>query len=243
MQRIVCITGASQGIGKETAIAFSQAGATVVLASRNKEKLTELAQQLPGETLIVPTDVTKEKDILKLFKTIEEKYERLDILINNAGVVENRNVENISLKEWNKVININLTGVFLCSREAIKLMKKKDVKGQIITISSLLAFIGMSGRSSYCASKHAVSGFMKSLRKEAKKDNITVNTIHPAGVNTPMLQEFTKSRQLGLTLEAHDIAKYIVILARKSFLQRALARIHLIGKRFYYIAQGLVGKS
>ncbi len=230
--KVIILTGASKGIGRATAHSLSKAGAKLILASRNKERLEELARELPNECHVIPTDVTREQEVINLFKETENRLGRLDILINNAGNLQYQDLTSTSLQEWNNVIEPNLTGVYLCTKEAILLMRKNHTKGKIITISSLLAFLGVANRASYCASKHGVSGLMKAVKKEVKKDKIKVITLHPAGVNTEMLNKGTVSRKLGSVLEPKDIGEYITSLASDSFTRKTLGKTRILAKRF-----------
>src|SRR5262245_57492116 len=134
--KIALITGAGTGIGKGIARAFAAEGATVILASRNAQHLEATAAELRGRgatVLVIPTDVTDEPQVVALFARALEAYGRLDILINNAGTFDGGPLEELSLETWRKVLDVNVTGPFLCSREAIKIMKRQG-GGRIINI-------------------------------------------------------------------------------------------------------------
>ena len=158
------ITGAGSGIGKAIAIAFAQEGSNLILASRNTESLNNTRDQIKksgGNAIVVPTDVSKESDVINLFKTSTQEFDKIDILINNSGVMEGGSLENLSLKTWNNVINVNLTGVFLCSREAFKIMKSQG-NGRIINIGSISAQMPRINSLPYSTSKHGIVGLTKS---------------------------------------------------------------------------------
>ena len=122
--KVCIITGASSGIGKEIAQYFSAEGAKLILAARRLDKLEELANDLNkvNETTIVKTDVSEEEDIINLFEITKQKYSQLDIVVNNAGIFDGGSIESLSLETWSKTMTVNLTGVFLCTREAFKIM-------------------------------------------------------------------------------------------------------------------------
>ena len=136
--KVCIITGASSGIGKEIAKSFSSEGAKLILAARRLEKLDELANELNknNETTVVQTDVSREEDITNLFEITKRKYAQLDVVVNNAGIFDGGSIEDLSLETWSKTITVNLTGVFLCTREAFKIMKPQK-NGRIINIGSI----------------------------------------------------------------------------------------------------------
>ena len=169
------ITGAGSGIGKAIAIAFAQEGSNLILASRNTERLNNTRDQIKksgGNAIVVPTDVSKESDVINLFKTSTQEFDKIDILINNSGVMEGGSLENLSLKTWNNVINVNLTGVFLCSREAFKIMKSQG-NGRIINIGSISAQMPRINSLPYSTSKHGIVGLTKCIALEGRDYNIS----------------------------------------------------------------------
>ena len=188
--KVVVITGASSGIGEGVALAFAREGSTVILAARRREKLNRLKEKvlaLGGSCFAVETDVRLLEDVKRLFLFVEKECGRVDILVNNAGIGRNFFLMDTSLEDWIETIDTNLTGVFYCTQEAVRLMLKKNVSGHIITVSSVLGLIALPGRSAYCASKHAVTGFKRALRWELKSKDIRISLVHPAGVDTEIL--------------------------------------------------------
>lgn len=230
--KIVVVTGASKGIGRVTAIAFSRVGAKVVLVARSKKELDAVAKELPTESLVAAVDVSQEKDVVHLFEIVEKNFGRVDVLVNNAGVAKFSPLLSLSLEDWRAVVEPNLTGVFLCTREAVRLMKKKNVHGSIITVSSVLGFYTKAERSAYCASKHGVTGFMRSLKKELQKDGISVSLVYPARIATDILHG-TETWKKWSVLDPEDIARLIVALASQSRIRIADARLHAFLKRLY----------
>lgn len=229
--KVVVVTGASKGIGRATAIAFAHAGAKVVLVARHKKELDAIAKELPSESLVVAADVSQEKDVVRLFEIVEKEFGHVDVLVNNAGVAKFSPLASLSLEDWRAVVEPNLTGVFLCTREAVRLMKKKNVHGSIITVSSVLGFYTKAERSAYCASKHGVTGFMRSLKKELREDGISVSLVYPARIATDILG-IGKWNKWSV-LEPEDIAQVIVAIASRSRCRIAYARLHAFLKRLY----------
>jgi len=169
------ITGAGSGIGKSIAFAFAQEGANLILASRNTNRLNNTCDEIKqsgGNAIVIPTDVSKESEVINLFKTSTQQFDKIDILINNAGVMEGGPLENLSLETWNNVIKVNLTGVFLCSREAFKVMKTQG-NGRIINIGSISAQMPRINSLPYTTSKHGLVGLTKCIALEGRDYNIS----------------------------------------------------------------------
>jgi NAD(P)-dependent dehydrogenase (short-subunit alcohol dehydrogenase family) len=178
--RVAIVTGASQGIGKAIARAFALEGAKVVMASRSRDELTAAANDIIGEggtAFPVPTDVRVEADIVKLFGTTKDRHGRLDILVNNAGVTTNKPTDDLPLSEWQRVVDTNLTGAFLCSREALKIMKPQS-SGRIISIGSISSITPRSNGVAYAATKLALEGLTRSIALDYRQHNIGASIIH-----------------------------------------------------------------
>jgi NAD(P)-dependent dehydrogenase (short-subunit alcohol dehydrogenase family) len=187
--RIVLVTGASSGIGEATALAFAQAGAKLVLAARRADRLDELARRIAdarGEALAVPADVTDEAAVLRLFEAALERFGRIDVLINNAGIAEHCPTEEVTLEGWRRVIDTNLTSAFLCSREAMKLMKRQG-RGRIINIGSLSSHVPRPDTAAYTASKFAILGLTRSLAVDGRDHGVAVSIFHPGMVVTELV--------------------------------------------------------
>lgn len=192
--KVVLITGASSGIGKETAILFAEHGAKVVLAARREEEGEAVLKEIKkagGEGIFVKTDVSDEKQIEKLIDDTLKKYGRLDIAFNNAGIegLPGVFIHDQTAKEYDTVFNINVKGVLLCMKHEVRAMKKSG-GGAIVNTSSIAGQIGMPGASVYVASKHAVNGLTKVAAVEYAQENIRVNAVSPAAIQTDMLDRF-----------------------------------------------------
>jgi len=238
--KVAVITGASSGIGRAAAIAFARKGCKVVLAARRIKKLKELKEEIVSfnkNCWYLQTDVSREKDVIRLFNEAERVFGRIDILVNNAGRGLEAEVSDISCDEWLSVINSNLTSVFLCTREAVRRMKEKEIKGHIITVSSTSGLFGVSSYSAYCAAKHGVTGFARAVRREVRKHNIKVSTIHPANVDTLFFTTLTTTPPRREMLTAQDIAEHLVAIAARSPLEIFALRMVLVWKRIYYFTR------
>ena len=236
--KVVIITGASSGIGKAAAIKFAKKRAKVALAARSPEKLEELITYIHTfnkNCFYVKTDVAQESDVISLFDQTETKLGNLDILINNAGRGLKSEIGSITYDDWHSVINTNLSGVFLCTREAVKRMIRNNNRGHIITVSSVAGLFGAPGFSVYCASKHGVTGFKRSLKWELRKYGIKTSTIHPARVDTNFFDTYQNRPPRSQMLKAEDIAHHLVMVASQSLPIIMGYRFLNLIKRIFYI--------
>lgn len=194
------VTGASSGIGRAVAIALGQAGADVAVNyNRGEEAAREVADVIASHgvrSIVVKADVSNEDEVLAMFRTVLEAFGTLDILVNNAGLQQDAAVGDMTLKQWNTVIGINLTGQFLCSREAIREFRRRGVNpavsvaaGKIICMSSVHDVIPWAGHVNYASSKGGVMMMMKSLAQECAPWRIRVNSICPGAIRTPINTE------------------------------------------------------
>jgi glucose 1-dehydrogenase len=195
--QVAIVTGASSGIGAGVAKALAKEGAKVVINySSSEDKAKKVLQEVEsqgGEGFVIHADVSKEDDVLHMFDETFKKYGTVDILVNNAGLQKDSVFHEMSLEEWNHVIDINLTGQFLCAREAIKEFLKRGVvpdksksAGKIICMSSVHEVIPWAGHVNYAASKGGVMMLMKSLAQEYAPKKIRVNSIGPGAIRTPI---------------------------------------------------------
>jgi 3-oxoacyl-[acyl-carrier protein] reductase len=167
-ERVALVTGASQGIGKACAIALAEAGAKVVLAARNVDKLNETAAEiaaLGGEASVFAMDIADQPQIAAAFAQIKEKYGRLDILVNNAGITRDGLIMRMKRDDWDAVITANLTGSHLCIQQALPIMLRARW-GRIINITSVVAQTGNPGQANYIASKAGLIGLTKAVAQE-----------------------------------------------------------------------------
>lgn len=201
-ERVAIITGASRGIGRAVALALAAEGAKVVV---NYASSSDAAQQVVtaitdagGSALALQADVSKLEQVDALFNETLEKFGRVDVLVNNAGITRDTLLLRMKPEDWQAVIDLNLTGVFLCTRAVSKLMLKQR-SGRIINIASVSGQMGNPGQANYSAAKAGVIGFTKTVAKELASRGITVNAVAPGFIATDMTSE----------LKSEEILKYI----------------------------------
>ena len=185
------ITGGSEGIGKATALLFCEEGAKVGIMSRTKSKLDEVQAEAkgPGEIIAIQGDVSVEKDVKRVVDKFYEAYGRIDILFNNAGILEGGTVVTTAEEVWDRTIDINVKGVYLVSKHVVPLMAKHG-GGSIINNSSVLGMVGMENCVAYNASKGAVRQITRSMALDHASENIRVNSVCPGYIKTKMDPEF-----------------------------------------------------
>ncbi|KRT66936.1 MAG: glucose 1-dehydrogenase [Candidatus Dadabacteria bacterium CSP1-2] len=185
------ITGGGEGIGKATALLFCKEGAKVGITGRTKEKLDQVIKEAKGsgEIIALPGDVSREVDVKKTVQDFVKKFKKIDILFNNAGVLESGTVTTTTLESWDKTIDINVKGLFLMCKYVVPLMIKNG-GGSIINNSSVAGFIGCPNTVAYCTSKGAVMQFTRSLALDHVNEGIRVNTICPGFIKTKMNEDF-----------------------------------------------------
>ena len=213
--RIAIITGAGRGIGMETAVDFAKEGADVVLVSRNEHELSGVAKKAEtfgARTLIATGDISIEKDVKNIINMTLSAFNRLDIIVANAGIHLRKSVIDTSVEEWDKMMEINLRGTFLCCREAAKIMIKQDY-GKIIIVSSESGKKGSAFQGAYCTTKFGQLGFTEVLQDELKDYNINVNAVLPSATNTKLLRDSYPEVNHSLLLKPEQIAKVITFVA------------------------------
>jgi len=201
-EQVAIVTGASRGIGRAVALALAAEGANVVV---NYAKSQEAAEQVVAEIrdmgsngMALQGDVSKPNQVEALFKAVLEKWQRVDVLVNNAGITRDTLLLRMSPEDWQAVIDLNLTGVFLCTRSASKVMLKQR-SGRIINITSVAGQMGNPGQANYSAAKAGVIGFTKTVAKELASRGVTVNAVAPGFIATDMTSN----------LKSDEILKYI----------------------------------
>jgi 3-oxoacyl-[acyl-carrier protein] reductase len=221
--KIALVTGASQGIGRATSLALSEAGAKVGVADFRTEKLALLVAEIEaagGEALAVPMDVTDPTQVQNGFQQVLAKFGKLDILVNNAGITRDTLALRMKLEDWEAVLRTNLTGAHLCIQQALGAMLKQR-SGRIINLASVVAETGNAGQANYVASKAGVIGLTRAIAVEVASRNITVNAVAPGFIATPMtdpLPQNVKDKMkslipLGRFGTDRDVASAIVFLA------------------------------
>lgn len=184
--KVAVITGASEGLGKGTAKIFAENGWNVVIAARSADKLNKAKEELSdnkGKVLAVPTDVGDYEQVKALIEHAVNEFGGVDVLINNAGIDYPGSVEELTVQQWNEVINVNLNGVFYASKAVFPHMKQQH-SGYIINISSVAGKKGWPEASAYCSSKFALTGLTQSLNGEGKEHNIRASIVYPGGMDT-----------------------------------------------------------
>ena len=221
--KVAVVTGASQGIGRDTALALAAAGAKVAVAARNEEKLVSLVQEISaagGEGFAVKMDVADLEQVKTGFKQVLEKFGRLDILVNNAAITRDGLAVRMKAEDWEAVLRTNLTGAHFCIQQALATMMRART-GRIINVSSVVAQSGNAGQANYVAAKAGLIGLTKAIAIEMASRNVTVNAVAPGFIETPMtdvlpdkVKEDLKTRiPLGRMGSAREIASAIVFLA------------------------------
>ena len=186
--RVAFITGASQGIGRACARALAEAGARLVLAARNQEKLAEAvkeAESLGAEALAVPMDVADPAQIEAVFQQARERFGKIEILVNNAGIARDRLVLRMKREDWDAVLATNLTGSYLCIQQVLPGMVRQRY-GRIVNITSVVAQMGNAGQANYIASKAGLIGLTKAVAQEVASRTVTANAVAPGFIATPM---------------------------------------------------------
>ena len=191
--KVVVVVGGASGMGAAIATLFSREGASVVIADIDKQKIDEVTNQIQafgGRVCAIPTDIVDEKQVEKLVTTVTKDFHRIDVLVNTVGTFQFSPAEELSLEDWRRLLDINLTGVFLCCREVGKVMIGQK-SGKIVNFSSTAGLCAVPYSVHYTAAKHGMVGLTKTLAVEWAKHNIHVNCICPGATATPMLLEST----------------------------------------------------
>jgi len=193
--KVVVVTGASSGIGKETALAFAAAGARVALVARRRKVLEELAGEIiarGGSAIVVPADVSKRRQVKECIAAVEQHYGRIDIVINSAGVLIPATFEQISKTDLRAMLQVNLFGTMYVMQEALRVMKAQG-RGSIVNVASLAGRRGITPLGGYCATKFAVVGLTEALRTELDNSDIHIALVEPGVIDTPMAAQATSA--------------------------------------------------
>lgn len=220
------ITGAGSGIGRETALAFAAEGAHVAAADidiKMAERSVEEIRKRGGTAHAFALDVTDEASVASFIEAAVARIGRADVLVNSAGVREIKPVLELPLEEWRRVIDVNITGVFLCSQAFGRHLVQADKRGSIVNLASTLGVVAAPHRAAYTASKHAVVGLTKEMAMELGERGIRVNAVGPGVIRTPLTERYFQDADfaqrirdlhaLGRWGEPHEIAKAILFLA------------------------------
>jgi len=221
--KVAIITGASSGIGEATARRFAEEGARVVLVDINEEDVLRTAatiQEAGGEALGLAVDVTKREEVEGLMVKTVDQYGRIDIVVNNAGITDDATLLKMTEEQWDRVMNVNLKGVFLVAQAAARVMKEQN-GGVILNASSVVGTYGNFGQTNYAASKWGVNGMTKTWAKELGKYGIRVNAVAPGFISTSMTKKMPEN--------------VIEMMMKKSVLNR-MGSPEEIAKGYVYLA-------
>jgi len=248
----VLITGASSGIGKETAVQFAKKGSNVILVARRKQKLEQLSNNLKKfnvSTLVCECDVSDKFQVEKMSKLVLEKYGFVDILVNNAGFAIYGSVSDLTIEEIESQMKTNYFGMVYCTKNFLPLMLEKKT-GHIVNVASVAASFGLPGIASYCASKFAMLGFSESLKHELKGTNVGITVVSPIMVRTDFFDHpsFKKIPKYSpISLSDKTVAKAILRAANSSRLEivtPSIVRVAIWMKNtFPYIINPILGMA
>jgi len=219
------ITGAAQGIGKAVAMGMATEGANIAIADVNIESAQSTSQEVSAlgvKSIALKLDVSNQENVINAFKAFTAEFGSLDILINNAGITRDGILLRMKEEDWDAVLNINLKGSFLCSKEAIKIMAKQRF-GKIISISSVVAFMGNPGQANYSSSKAGLIGLTKTIAREYASRGIRANAVAPGFIQTAMTDvlsdevkdEMKKAIPLAQFGTPEDVTNAVIFLASK----------------------------
>ncbi|KOP82104.1 3-oxoacyl-[acyl-carrier-protein] reductase [Cytobacillus solani] len=239
-RKIALVTGASRGIGREIALGLAKQGADVVVnysgsEDRANQVVAEI-KELGRNAIAVQCDVSNSESVANMVKATIDTFGKLDILVNNAGITKDNLLMRMKEEEWDDVININLKGVFLCTKAVTRQMMKQR-SGRIINISSIVGVSGNPGQANYVAAKSGVIGLTKTTAKELSSRGITVNAIAPGFITTDMTDKLTEDvkdqmlKQIPLARfgEPEDIANVVVFLASEDSKYMTGQTLHVDG--------------
>ncbi|WP_160719578.1 SDR family NAD(P)-dependent oxidoreductase [Bacillus sp. USDA818B3_A] len=190
--KVCLITGAGSGIGKETALLFAKEGAHVVVNDFNEESGQETVSQIKenhGDAIFIQADVTNPENVKVMVDKVIDYYGRIDVLFNNAGISGVGQLHDIDFEAWNRVMNVNINGVFLVTKYVVPHMMKQQA-GSIINMSSCIAEMGLANRASYATTKGAILSLTKSIQVDYAKYNIRVNALMPGTIFTPFVEDY-----------------------------------------------------
>jgi 3-oxoacyl-[acyl-carrier protein] reductase len=221
--QVALVTGGARGIGRAIAESLARRGADLAIADVSLDSAESAARELSAlgvRAQALKLDVSRSEEVMSAFAKIASDFGRLDIAINNAGITRDGLILRMKEEDWDAVINVNLKGVFLCSKEAVKVMVKQKY-GRIVNIASVVAFMGNPGQANYSASKAGIVGLTRTTAREYASRGITVNAVAPGFIATAMTdalaesvrQEMLKSIPIGAFGTVEDVANAVVFLA------------------------------
>ncbi|WP_128103408.1 MULTISPECIES: SDR family oxidoreductase [Paenibacillus] len=237
--QVVFITGASSGIGALCAQMLIEEGAIPILAARSRDKLEEIGASLNGQHELLTLDVTNDEQVQAAISNMLEKYGRIDILLNNAGYGTFAAMTDMTVQEFDEMMDVNYMGIVRCTKAVLPHMLKRGT-GQIVNVASMAGKIGTAKSASYTATKHAVLGFSNALRQELRKTGITVTTINPGPIDTPFFHRADPSGNYvnnvrWMMLKPEDVAGHMVQAMKKRKEEVNLPRMASVGIWLYQL--------
>jgi 3-oxoacyl-[acyl-carrier protein] reductase len=215
--QVAIVTGASRGIGRAIALTLARNGVRVSLAARTEIQLEALQSEIAGfggEATVFPTDISSEADVVALVRGSVERFGRLDIVVNNAGLGIFGPLETTTIEQWDLLMAVNARGAFLLCREAIPYLRQQKLSF-IINISSVVGHKGYVNQSAYGASKHALMGMTKALAREVQQDGIRVHAICPGGVDTDLVHDARPDLDPAVLMQPQEIAEIVLFLVTR----------------------------
>ncbi|MCU0537119.1 MAG: 3-oxoacyl-[acyl-carrier-protein] reductase [Hydrococcus sp. Prado102] len=233
--RVAIVTGASRGIGRAVALALAEQGAKVVVnyasSSTAADEAVKTISEMGENAIALQADVSKADQVDKLIEQTQEKFGRIDILVNNAGITRDTLLLRMKPEDWQAVIDLNLTGVFLCTRAVSKIMLKQR-SGRIINIASVAGQMGNPGQANYSAAKAGVIGFTKTVAKELASRGVTVNAVAPGFIETDMTSNLTHTEEILKLIPLGRYGKPEEIAGMVRFLAADPAAAYITGQVF-----------
>jgi 3-oxoacyl-[acyl-carrier protein] reductase len=212
--KVAIVTGAGRGIGRVIALTLAHHGARLALAARSESELQSVQAEIEaraGEAAAFPTDITREPEIIALIRATIDRFGRLDILINNAGIGVFGPLAETSTEAWDRVMAVNARGPFMLCREAIPYLKQQEISF-IINVNSVVGVKGYPNQAAYSASKHALLGMTKSLAKEVQPVGIRVHSINPGGIDTDLIGRARPDLDRSVLMQPEEIADIVLFL-------------------------------
>ena len=221
--RVAIVTGSGRGIGRAIALKLAEVGATVVITDINQASAKSVADEIKAmnqQSLAILADVSLASDVIKMVEEVKATYGKVDILVNNAGITRDQLLVRMTDEDWDKVLNVDLKSVFLCTRAVLRGMIKQRW-GRIISIASIVGLVGNQGQANYASAKAGIIGFTRSIAKEVASRGITVNAIAPGFIESEMTQQLSETQKqelkkmipLGYVGSPHDVAEAVAFLA------------------------------
>ena len=215
LNKTIVISGVTSGVGRALAVKFSSLDWKVIGLAKNELKLKELNETLGENFMFLVVDMMNEDAVVKAYRAVESNNSNIDILVNNAAVFKSKEFSKCSFEDINTIIDTNLKGVMYSTLEAIKVMKKSNTSSRIVNIGSVASLHGIENQSIYCASKFGLNGFSEALNQEIIRDNISITTLFPGGINTPLWNEtnpYTGGNKSKL-LQVDDIVNIVEMIS------------------------------